>query len=130
MLYLGRNDRATYTLFSLATNSNTLLHPRLHPITEQKDLGVWTTPSMNFSVHCQRNFKYMSNSSLMIYKTFVRPHLEFCAPIWNPPTIVKTSTHLKRCREEPPNLFHLSLHLTKSITSTFHILQTAKKRFN
>ena len=95
VMHLGRNDRATYTLFNLATNSNTLLQPT----TEQKDLGVWTTPSMNFSVHCQkagskanqalgmikRNFKYMSNSSLMIlYKTFVRPHLEYCAPIWNP----------------------------------------------
>ena len=95
VMHLGRNDRATYTLFNLATNSNTLLQPT----TEQKDLGVWTTPSMNFSVHCQkaaskanqalgmikRNFKYMSKSSLMIlYKTFVRPHLEYCAPIWNP----------------------------------------------
>ena len=95
VMHLGRHDRATYTLFNLATNSNTLLQPT----TEQKDLGVWTTPSMNFSVHCQkaaskanqalgmikRNFKYMSKSSLMIlYKTFVRPHLEYCAPIWNP----------------------------------------------
>ena len=33
----------------------------------------------------KQNFKYMSKDSLMIlYKTFVRPHLEYCAPIWNP----------------------------------------------
>ena len=54
---------------------------------------------MNFTMHChkaaskanqalgmiKRNFKYVSKDSLMIlYKTFVRPHLEYCAPIWNP----------------------------------------------
>ena len=52
VMHLGRNDRATYTLFNLATNSNTLLQPT----TEQKDLGVYirTTPSMNFSVHSQK----------------------------------------------------------------------------
>ena len=94
-MHLGKNSNATYTLFNLATNSNTVLQST----TEQKDLGVWTTPTMNFTMHChkaaskanqalgmiKRNFKYMSNSSLMIlYKTFVRSHLEYCAPIWNP----------------------------------------------
>ena len=97
VMHLGRNDKATYTytLFNLATSSNTLLQPTL----EQKDLKVWITPPMTFSVHChksagntnqalgmiKRNFKYISKSSLMmLYKTFVRPHLKYCAPIWNP----------------------------------------------
>ena len=94
-MHLGRNAKATHTLFNLATNSNTLLRTTI----EQKDLGVWITPSMIFSVHCcksagkanqalgmiERNFKYISKSSLMIlYKTFVQPHLKYCAPIWNP----------------------------------------------
>ena len=61
-MHLGRNDRATYTLFNLATNSNTLLQPT----TEQKDLGVWTTPSMNFSVHCQKAAS-KANQALGIY---------------------------------------------------------------
>ena len=95
VMHLGRNTKATYTLFNLATNSNTLLRTTI----EQKDLGVWITPSMTFSVHChksagkanqalgiiKRNFKYISKSSLMtLYKTFVLPHPEYCAPIWNP----------------------------------------------
>ena len=71
----------------------------LHPTTEQKDLGVWITPTMNFSVHCHRaaskanqalgmvkcNFKHLSKCSLvLLYKTFVRPHLEYCVSIWSP----------------------------------------------
>ena len=37
-------------LFNLATNSNTVLQST----TEQKDLGVWTTPTMNFTMHCHK----------------------------------------------------------------------------
>ena len=53
---------------------------------------------MNSSVHCHRaaskanqalgmikcNFKYLSKCYLvMLYKTFVHPHLEYYVPIWN-----------------------------------------------
>ena len=97
VMHLGRNDKPTYTLFDQITKTNTPLQPTV----EQRDLGarVWTTPAMNFSSHChkiankanqilgilKRNFKYISTSSFMIlYKTFVLPYLEYCAPIWNP----------------------------------------------
>ena len=70
-----------HTLFILATNSNTLLQSTL----EQKDLEVWITPSMTFTVHYHKsaskpnqaldmmkcNFKYMSESSFIIL--FVQP---------------------------------------------------------
>ena len=95
-MHLGRNAKATHTLFNLATNSNTLLQTTI----EQKDLGVWITPSMIFSVHCcksagkanqalgmiKHNFKYISKSSLMIYtiqnicsttSQILRSYLEF-----------------------------------------------------
>ena len=33
----------------------------------------------------KRSFKFLTKSSfLMLYKTFVRPTLEYCTPIWNP----------------------------------------------
>ena len=74
-IWVEMTEPHSYTLFNLVTNSNTLLQPT----TEQKDLGVWNTPSMNFSVHCQkaaskanqalgkikRNFKYMSKVPLL-----------------------------------------------------------------
>ena len=33
----------------------------------------------------KRSFKYLSkNSFLLLYRTYIRPHLEYCAPIWSP----------------------------------------------
>ena len=33
----------------------------------------------------KRNFKHLSKCSFVtLYKTFVRPHLKYCAPIWSP----------------------------------------------
>ena len=89
-MHLGRNDKTKSTLFNLAMNSNVLLHPT----TEQKDLGVWIIPAMNsIVVHCHRavskanqvlgmikhNFKYLLKCCFLVtlYKTFVRPHLEY-----------------------------------------------------
>ena len=81
-MHLGKNSNATYMLYDLATNSNNILQST----SEQKNLGVWTTSTMNFTMHCHKatskanqalgmikqNFKYMSKGSLMIlYKTFV-----------------------------------------------------------
>jgi len=95
VMHLGKGDNAVYTLFDHNINA----HSPLQPTMEQKDLGIWITPSMNFSLQCQkasnkanqtlgrlkRSFKYMSRQSLTtLYKTFVRPHLEYCASIWSP----------------------------------------------
>ena len=81
-MHLGKNSNTANTLYDLATNSNNILQS----ITKQKDLGIWTTSMMNFTMHCHKaaskanqalgmikqNFKYMSKDSLMIlYKTFV-----------------------------------------------------------
>ena len=77
-------------------NSNALLHPT----TEEKDLRVWITPTMNSSVHYHRAASKANQALSMImlsvtlntcpnvpfvtlYKTFVYLHLEYCATIWN-----------------------------------------------
>jgi len=76
---------------------------QLEYTTEQKDLGIWIIPNMCSSSHCHKiantsnqllerikhSFMHRSASSFtmfMLYKTLamVRPHLEYCAPIWNP----------------------------------------------
>ena len=48
VMHLGKNSNATYTY--IATNSNTVIQST----TEQKDLGVWTTSTTNFTMHCHK----------------------------------------------------------------------------
>ena len=66
---------------------------------EEKDLGVWVDTSMKPSKQCavaaktanfalgqmQRAFHYRTKNNLVpIYKTFIRPKLEFAVAAWNP----------------------------------------------
>ena len=68
-------------------------------IKEQRDLGVTFDSGLNFSGHIRdkiararsslyvlkRCFRGLSpNCFCALYKSFVRPHLEFCSPVWNP----------------------------------------------
>jgi len=61
--------------------------------------GVWITFKPNFTLHCDKasakamqslglikmTFTHLTKESfLMLYKTYIRPHLEYCVPIWNP----------------------------------------------
>ena len=50
VMHLGKNSNATYTLYDLVTNSNNILQST----TEQKDIGIWTTSTMNFTMHCHK----------------------------------------------------------------------------
>ena len=71
----------------------------LDVVSTQRDLGVIITSNLNVAEHCyhayskanrmlglvKRTIKHR-NPSLMVqlYKSLVRPHLEFCSPVWNP----------------------------------------------
>ena len=65
----------------------------------EKDLGVWFTSDLKPSLHCckaaasamrvlsmiKRSFVNISKELfIFLYTTYVRPHLEYCAPIWSP----------------------------------------------
>ena len=69
----------------------------LHPTVSEKDLGVRVDHSLGFSDHVRdkvakarsvlgviaRCFRHLDSSSfLLLYKSLVRPHLEYCSPVW------------------------------------------------
>ena len=77
----------------------TMNNKSLEKVTEEKDLGVIVTDSLTFSKHIgkiaakansilgmiKRTFSYFSKESLLtLYKSYVRPHLEFCVQAWSP----------------------------------------------
>ena len=66
---------------------------------EEKDLGVYLDPALNFRSHIAqitkkansitgliiRNFKHLDTQSfVLLYKSLVRPTLEYAAPVWTP----------------------------------------------
>jgi len=71
----------------------------LEKCTEEKDLGVIITNDMKSSRQClqaynrasrilgmiRRTISYKNKDIMLnLYKTLVRPHLEFCTPVWSP----------------------------------------------
>ena len=90
VLHMGNNNpEYEYTLDGVKINR----------AEEEKDLGVWIQTSLKPSKHCAtaaktanfamgqllRAFHYRKKSNLIpLYKTFVRPRLEFAASAWSP----------------------------------------------
>ena len=96
---------------------------------QNKNLGIWITPIMNFSVRChraaskanqalgmiKRNFNTCPNVPLRHYSKHLFAHIWNIVPQFGVHTILKTSIHLKRCREGPQSLFQLFLHLIMNL---------------
>ena len=68
-------------------------------VDSEQDLGIWCTADLKPSFQCQqavskamkvlglikRTFKFFNTTSLSkLYKTYVRPHLEYCIQVWPP----------------------------------------------
>ena len=80
---------------------------KLEEATEEKDLGIWISTTLKPSRQCetaarmanftlgqiQKTFHYRKKEYLVpLYKTFVRPKLEFCVAAWSPWTENDTAT--------------------------------------
>ena len=94
LLQLGNSSPANYYLSS----SDGFSRPLICKVTEEKDLGVWCTSDMKPSLQVQkavtkamqtlsmlkRSFRFLLRDSfLFLYRTYIRPHLEYCAPSWS-----------------------------------------------
>ena len=65
----------------------------------ENDLGIWLSSTLRPSVQCQKayskamqslvtikqSFKYITRDSFnILYKTYIRPHIEYCIQAWSP----------------------------------------------
>ena len=79
-----------------------MANTQLETVHEEKDLGVLITEDLKPSAHCslftaiQKLIECLGSSKehyhttatqsflLRLYKSLVRPHLEYCSPAWSP----------------------------------------------
>jgi len=70
----------------------------IESVPRERDLGVGFDKNLNFRSHIdekvavakrtlaviRNSFRYINDSTfLLLYKSLVRPHLEYCSPVWN-----------------------------------------------
>ena len=93
VMHVGHQHKPNYMIHQDNTDWN------IQEVTEEKDLGVLTTCTLKVSRQCHeaaskanrvlgmihRQFKDLDKKSfLIIYKSFVRPHLEYAVQSWSP----------------------------------------------
>ena len=93
----------------------------LNRVYEIKDLGVYFTPNLNFSLHINKivskSFQMLgfvkrvtkvfndTKTLMMLYNSYIRSRLEYCSQIWNPSSRAKIN---KLERVQKKFLKHLS----------------------
>ncbi|CAJ0952455.1 unnamed protein product [Ranitomeya imitator] len=110
VMHLGRSNK----MYNYVLNSKTL-----GKTVNEKDLGVWVDDKLIFSGQCQaaatKANKIMGcikrgidaheeNIILPLYKSLVRPHLEYCAQFWSP-VYKKDIAELERVQRRATKLY-------------------------
>jgi len=93
VMHIGHQHDTKYYM------SNSTERVELQPVKEEKDLGVTITDDLRSRTQCllsaakarkvtgmvRRNFRRLNcQDLLLIYKTYIRPHLEYCIQSWSP----------------------------------------------
>ena len=96
VMHIGRTLNTHYKMMEISGSLSSCID--LCEVNSEKDLGLWTTTSLK-PTHCdkaaaiatkilgmlKRTFSVMSKELfIFLYKTYVRPHLEYCVQLWNP----------------------------------------------
>ena len=122
VLHLGHNnDISRYTMLDSQGD-----YIQIEPVDSEKDLGVTFEHNLKFERHItncvtkaqrvlaliRRSFDYMeSDMFLILYKTFVRPLLEYSTTVWSPflkKDIRKLERVQRRATKLVPNIHNLS----------------------
>jgi len=93
VMHIGHSLDTEYYMTALGKTT------KLEVITEEKDLGVIIANNLKPSLQCSkaaaksmsvlgliaRHFRRLDRQDfLLLYKTYVRPHLEYCIQVWSP----------------------------------------------
>jgi len=93
--YVGTSTTSGYTLNDTSTGQRVFLTE----VDYEKDLGIWIFSDLMPAIHCckvaasamralsiiRRSFVSISrNLFSFLYKTYVRPYLDYCSSIWSP----------------------------------------------
>ena len=99
VLHLSRSANAKKQSYYMMNPDGAII---LEEVDHEKDLGVYIDSNLSFEVHVnkavltankitgiiKRNFKYMGEEILLnLYKTLVKPYLEYSSVVWDPITL-------------------------------------------
>ena len=99
VLHLSRSANAKKQSYYMMNPDGAIILEEVH---HEKDLGVYIDSNLSFEVHVnkavltankitgiiKRNFKYMGEEIFLnLYKTLVRPYLEYSSVVWDPITL-------------------------------------------
>ena len=120
-MQLGSSIHTTYTL--LDYNNDTRIS--LNRSAAEKDLGVWYSIDLKSLLQCnkaadkalkslgllKRTFRNINVRNFpFLYKTYIRPHLEYCVQLWSP-YLVKDVNSLERVQRRATKLVKDISHL-------------------
>ena len=93
------SSKILHTSYTMETSASPRSQVELSEVNFENDLGTWTTSSLKHSLHCdkaaasatrvlgmlKRTFTMIFKELfIFLYKTYVRPHLEYCVQLWCP----------------------------------------------
>ena len=118
VIHLGRNNiNANYILDSQSLQSSE----------EERDLGVIVDASLKFNKHVaakvakasqmlaiiKRSFSHLDEDSFVqLYKSLVRPHLEFASSVWSPYTVSNISSIERVQKRATKSMPHREFNVT------------------
>ena len=126
VMHLGSNNpKFNYYMYDNFTDTTCTQHT-LEKTLLEKDLGVYVDKDLDFTMHTiakvnkahqllgyvRHTFKHLNKQSLpMLYKSIIRPHLEFASCIWSPKhriNINRIEAIQRRATKCVPELRHLN----------------------
>ena len=110
----NNHTESVYSMIDSGSNK------QIEEISQEKDLGVLVSNNLKPTAHCvqavkkansvlktiSKSFRYMSVESFhILFKTYIRPHLDYCSQIWAP-FLRQDINHIERVQRRATKLVY------------------------